>query len=88
MARYRGRDEPANRSRDSLPWGRGQGSASAFQVKDRAGEEATAQGEESQLPKDKEEEEEEKDAAKVSALQLRIAFPLLASVAAPWLAWG
>ncbi|NXN64467.1 DNAI2 protein, partial [Himantopus himantopus] len=51
------------RGRDSLPWGRGQGSASAFQVKDRAGDEAAAQGEESQLPKDKEEEEEEKDAA-------------------------
>ncbi|XP_009319942.1 PREDICTED: dynein intermediate chain 2, axonemal, partial [Pygoscelis adeliae] len=33
-------------------------------VKDRAGEEAAAQGEESQLLKDKEEEEEEKDAAK------------------------
>ncbi|KAK4812063.1 hypothetical protein QYF61_026895 [Mycteria americana] len=75
-----------NRSRDSLPWGRGRGSASAFQFKDRAGEEAAAQGEESQLPKDKEEEEEEeKDAAKVSALQFCVAFPLRARVAAPWL---
>ncbi|KAM6119103.1 kinesin-like protein KIF19 [Phoenicopterus ruber ruber] len=44
---------------------------SAFQVKDRAGEEAEAQGEETQLPKDREEEEEEeKDAAKV-ALRIR-----------------
>ncbi|NXS44021.1 DNAI2 protein, partial [Balaeniceps rex] len=47
-----------SRSRDSLPWGRGRGSAPAFQVKDRAREEAAAQGEESQLPQDKEEEEE------------------------------
>ncbi|KAM6377237.1 LOW QUALITY PROTEIN: kinesin-like protein KIF19 [Pluvialis apricaria] len=40
-------------------------------VKDRAGDEAAAQGEERQLPKDKEEEEEEeKDAAKV-ALRIR-----------------
>ncbi|XP_074463243.1 dynein axonemal intermediate chain 2 isoform X1 [Larus michahellis] len=55
-----------NRSRDSLPRGGGQGSVSVFQVKSRAGEEASAQEEESQLPKDKEEEEEEeeKDAAK------------------------
>ncbi|NXV31712.1 DNAI2 protein, partial [Rissa tridactyla] len=52
-----------NRSRDSLPRGGGQGSVSVFQVKSRAGEEASAQEEESQLPKDKEEEEEEKDAA-------------------------
>lgn len=71
-------------SRDSMPWGGGQGSASAFQVKDRAGDEAAAQGEESQLPKDKEEEEEEKDAAKVSVLHLHVAFPLLA---AQWLVW-
>ncbi|KAK0684717.1 DNAI2 protein, partial [Pygoscelis papua] len=54
-----GRTQPQH----SLPWGRGHGSASVFQVKDRAGEEAAAQGEESQLLKDKEEEEEEKDAA-------------------------
>ncbi|NWQ98516.1 DNAI2 protein, partial [Burhinus bistriatus] len=52
-----------NHGRDSLPWGGGQGSSSAFQVKDRVGDEAAAQGEESQLPKEKEEEEEEKDAA-------------------------
>lgn len=89
-----------SRSRDSLPWGRGRGSASAFQVKDHTGEAAAAaQGEESQLPKDKEEEEEEekdaakeeeeeKDAAKVSALQLCVAFPLLARVAALWLMQG
>ncbi|KAM9281771.1 kinesin-like protein KIF19 [Morus bassanus] len=38
-------------------------------VKDRAGEEAAAQGEESQLPKDKEEEEEERDAVKHSCRQ-------------------
>ncbi|NWY52872.1 DNAI2 protein, partial [Chionis minor] len=50
-----------DRGRDSPPWGGGQGSASAFQVKDRAGDEAAVQGEESQLPK--EEEEEEKDVA-------------------------
>lgn len=48
---------------------------------------AAAQGEESQLLKDKEEEEEEKDAAKVSALQLRVSFPLLARVAASWVMW-
>lgn len=74
-----GRTQPQH----SLPWGRGHGSASVFQVKDRAGEEAAAQGEESQLLKDKEEEEEEKEAAKVSALQLHGAFPLLARVPAP-----
>ncbi|XP_042658458.1 dynein axonemal intermediate chain 2 isoform X3 [Tyto alba] len=49
-------------------------------VKDDVGEEAAA--------KEEEEEEEEKDAAKVGALQLCVAFPLLAGVAAPWLVWG
>uniref|UniRef100_A0A8D0F6S4 Dynein intermediate chain 2, axonemal n=1 Tax=Strix occidentalis caurina TaxID=311401 RepID=A0A8D0F6S4_STROC len=57
---------------DSLPWRRGRGSASASQLKNHAGEEAAAKGEESQLPRDEEEEEED---AKVSALQLRVAFP-------------
>uniref|UniRef100_A0A8C0FKW8 Dynein intermediate chain 2, axonemal n=1 Tax=Bubo bubo TaxID=30461 RepID=A0A8C0FKW8_BUBBB len=56
---------------DSLPWRRGRGSASASQLQNHAGEEAAAKGEESQLPRDEEEEED----AKVSALQLRVAFP-------------
>ncbi|NXJ70223.1 DNAI2 protein, partial [Rostratula benghalensis] len=47
-------------SRDPpLPRGRGQGSVSAFQVKDHMADEVAMQEEESQLPKDKEEEEEE-----------------------------
>lgn len=43
-------------------------------MKDLTGDEAAARGEESYLVPDKE-EEEEKDAAKVSTLQLRVAFP-------------
>ncbi|NXW09589.1 DNAI2 protein, partial [Fregetta grallaria] len=54
-----GTGQTDSHSRDSLPWGWGHGSASAFQIKDCEGEEAAVQGEESQLPKDKEEEEED-----------------------------
>ncbi|NXJ85750.1 DNAI2 protein, partial [Trogon melanurus] len=63
--KVQGMGRTGSRHRDFLPWGRGQGSPSAFQVKDRVGEEVAAEGEESQLPKGKEEEEEqeEKDAA-------------------------
>ncbi|XP_074777842.1 dynein axonemal intermediate chain 2 isoform X2 [Athene noctua] len=56
----------------------GRGSASASELKHHAGEEAAAEGEEGQVPRDEEED------AKVSALQLRVPSPLLpAGVAAP-----
>ncbi|NWS61260.1 DNAI2 protein, partial [Chunga burmeisteri] len=57
-----GMGRTGNHSRDSLRWGWGQGSGSAFQVKDGVGEEVAVPGEEGQLPEEKE-EEEVKDAA-------------------------